>query len=214
MSPDQGPVREIPIIAGPSAEPRAQPEQWSLRLVASRWWTVALRGLAAIILGLISLFVPGITFLSLVIVFGVYAIVDGVLSLSIGGHTVRDPRWTAGVFRGVVSLVAGVLALFWPGITALVLLLVIGAWALATGVIEIVTAIRERETLRHEWLLALQGVLSVVFGILLFIAPSLGAIVIGLWIGAYALVLGGILLAAGLRLRSVDHQAPANFAAS
>lgn len=166
-----------------------------------RWWSVGLRGIAAVALGLISLFFPGLTFLGLVYVFGIYALVDGVLAVALAPDQHVWPRgWM--IFRGLVSIAAGVIALVVPEITALVLLIVIAAWAIVAGITEIVMAIQLRKRIEHEWLLAIEGVLSVGFGIILFLAPLVGAIVIGLWIGAYALVLGGMLIASAFRLRT------------
>jgi uncharacterized membrane protein HdeD (DUF308 family) len=168
--------------------------------ITRRWWTIALRGVAAILLGVLSLFLPGVTFLSIVILFGVFAIVDGMLSMSLA---TRDATGTRGAItiRGLASVLAGVLALVWPGITAFALLMVIAAWAIASGVLEIVMAVRMRKHLRHEGLLIVEGILSIVFGAVLFIAPAAGALAIGLWVGAYALVLGVMLIAASIRLR-------------
>jgi uncharacterized membrane protein HdeD (DUF308 family) len=106
------------------------------------------------------------------------------------------------VVRGLISVAAGFVALFWPGITGFVLLLVIGAWAVTSGILEIVMAVRMRKQLEHEWLLGIEGALSIVFGVLLFLSPLAGAIVLGLWVGAYALVIGGMLIGTGFRLRS------------
>ncbi|HEX8114040.1 MAG TPA: DUF308 domain-containing protein, partial [Kofleriaceae bacterium] len=154
-----------------------------------RWWTIALRGLVAIAFGILAMIRPGAAFLSLVLLFGVYAIVDGVLALVLASQRVHARG--ALVARGIVSIAAGVLALEWPGITAFVLLLVIAGWAIVSGVLEIAMAIQMRKQLESEWLLALEGALSVVFGVLLLLSPLVGAIVLGLWIGAWALVLGG-----------------------
>jgi uncharacterized membrane protein HdeD (DUF308 family) len=172
-----------------------------MTIVARRWWTVALRGLAAIILGVLAIFLPGLTFLSLVILFGVYAIVDGVLSMTIGLRGGDEPQWASIIGRGLVSVVAGVLALAWPGITGLVLLMVIATWAIISGVLEIVAAIRLRKEIEHEWMLGLTGALAVAFGILLFISPAAGAVALGIWVGAYALMLGVVLVGASLSLR-------------
>jgi uncharacterized membrane protein HdeD (DUF308 family) len=179
------------------------------RIYPWRWWTVVLRGLAAIALGVISVIAPGITFVSLVIVFGIYAIVDGALALSLGWRFPSAMRG-AMIGRGIVSIVAGILALVLPQVTALALLFVVAAWAIVSGILEIVMAIQMRKQISGEWLLALEGALSIAFGVLLFLAPLAGAIVIGLWIGAYALVLGGMLVANGLRMRSLQkHPQPA-----
>jgi uncharacterized membrane protein HdeD (DUF308 family) len=106
------------------------------------------------------------------------------------------------VFEGIVGLVIGVLTLLWPGITALALVLWIGAWSLITGVAKIVSAVALRKHIQGEWLLALSGIISVAFGILLFISPFIGAIAIAIWIGAYAIVFGALLLGLSFRLRS------------
>jgi uncharacterized membrane protein HdeD (DUF308 family) len=172
-----------------------------MTIVARRWWTVALRGLAAVILGVLAIFMPGLTFLSLVILFGVYAVVDGLLSMTIGLRSGDEPAWASIIGRGLVSVVAGVLALAWPGITGLVLLMVIAAWAIVSGVLEIVAAIRLRKEIEHEWLLGLSGALSIAFGILLFISPAAGAVALGIWVGAYAIALGVMLLGVSFRLR-------------
>jgi uncharacterized membrane protein HdeD (DUF308 family) len=171
-----------------------------------RWWTIALRGVAALVLGVIALFAPGLTFMSLVLVFGGYAIVDGVLAVSM---STRGETRNATMARGLVSIVAGAVALLWPRMTGFALLMVIAAWAVASGVLEIVGTIRFRKVLRHEWLLALEGVLSIIFfGIALFVSPLAGAIVLGLWVGAYALVLGGMLIATSFRMRSLQREHP------
>lgn len=171
-----------------------------------RWWTIALRGIAAILLGILSMFAPGVTFVSLVILFGVYSIVDGILALALASRPIQ-PRFAL-VARGLVSIVAGIVALVWPGITAFVLLLVIASWSIVSGIFEIVMAIQMRKQMEGEWLLAVEGVLSIAFGVLLMLAPLAGAIVLGLWIGAYALVLGGMLIGTAFRLRSYVRHHP------
>lgn len=171
-----------------------------------RWWTIALRGLVAIAFGILAMFAPGAAFLSLVLLFGVYAIIDGVLALVLASRRVQPHG--ALIARGIVSIAAGVVAFVWPGITAFALLLVIAAWAIVAGVLEIVMAIQMRKQLEGEWLLALEGVLSVAFGVLLLLSPLIGAVVLGLWIGAWALILGGMQVGTALRLRSYVHHHP------
>jgi uncharacterized membrane protein HdeD (DUF308 family) len=171
-----------------------------------RWWTIALRGLAAIIFGVLAVFAPGAAFISLVLVFGVFALVDGVLALSFAARGTRDARsWVIG--RGLISIAAGIIAIAWPGMSALALLFVIGAWAIVAGVLEIASAVRLRKLIRHEWLLGLEGALSIAFGLALMISPLAGAVVIGLWVGAYALVMGGMMIGTAFRLRTYlrDH---------
>jgi uncharacterized membrane protein HdeD (DUF308 family) len=175
-----------------------------IRLKRWRWWTVALRGIAAIAFGILSVFAPGITFISLVLLFGVYSIVDGALALALASKPIHS-RFPL-IARGLVSIVAGVIALVFPAITGFALLMVIALWAIVSGILEIVMAIQLRKEIEGEWLLAVEGVLSIAFGILLVLAPLAGAIVLGLWIGAYALVLGGMLVATAFRLRSYTHR--------
>ena len=169
-----------------------------------RWWTVVLRGIVAIAFGILALFAPTKAFLSLVVLFGVFAVIDGVLAFGLG---IKERAYHPGamIARGATSLAAGLITLFWPNITAIALLFLIAAWAIVSGVIDIVMAIRLRSKIEHEWLLGIEGALSVGFGVLLLLAPLAGAVVLGLWVGAYALIFGGMLVEAGLRLRSYTH---------
>jgi uncharacterized membrane protein HdeD (DUF308 family) len=176
-----------------------------LEVLARYWWAVVLRGVAALIFGLVALIWPQITLLTLVIVFGAYAVVDGVLALGsaiTGGRTTAGSRgWLA--VEGVLGIIAGIVALVWPGITALVLLWLIAFWALVTGIFEIVAAVRLRREIRGEWMLALSGALSVLFGLLLIVWPASGARAVAFLIGLYAIVFGVALVALGLRLRGL-----------
>jgi len=171
--------------------------------LARNWWALALRGAAAIIFGVIALFWPPAAIAALVAVFGAYALVDGIFNLVAAVRAGRSgQRWGALLFEGIVSLLVGVLTLFFPGVTALALVLYVAAWSLVTGVAEVVAAIKLRQQIQGEWLLALSGILSIAFGILLFISPLVGAIAIAIWIGAYAVVFGALLVGLSLRLRS------------
>ena len=177
--------------------------------LSENWSMVALRGAADIIFGILALALPGITLLALVFLFGSYAIVDGVLNIAaaVRGRRGRGPWWLL-LIEGLVSIAAGVAAFVLPGLTALLLVYIIGAWAIVTGVLEIVAAVRLRREIRNEWWLILGGVLSVVFGALVMYAPGAGAMAIVLWIGAYAIVFGALLLGLAFRLRSwrSDHE--------
>lgn len=168
------------------------------------WWVIVLRGLAGMVFGLITFFAPGISLAALVLVFGAYAFADGVLAIISAIRRERPgDRWWLLLLEGITGIAAGVVTLLWPGITALVLLYVIAAWALVTGVLEIAVAIRLRKAIKGEWLLVLSGVLSVVLGVMLVMWPGPGALALVIWIGAYAFVFVALLLALGLRLRSL-----------
>jgi uncharacterized membrane protein HdeD (DUF308 family) len=171
--------------------------------LARRWWILAVRGAAAIIFGILTFVAPRSSLYVLVILFGIYALVDGAFDLGMAARgSTGGRRWGSLVFEGVASMVAGFLALAWPGISALVLLLIVAVWAVVTGVSALMAAIRLRQHVEHEWMLGVSGLLSIGFGVLLFLFPGPGAIAVVLWIGAYAIVLGGLLMALAFRLRA------------
>jgi uncharacterized membrane protein HdeD (DUF308 family) len=174
--------------------------------LSRHWWAVAARGVAAVLFGLMALVWPGITLIALVILFGAYAIVDGSSTLlaAMRGRNAADTGpggrgWL--IAQGVSGIAIGVLALVWPGITALALLWTIAAWAVVTGGFQIVAAIRLRRELHREWLLALSGVLSVVFGLLLVIWPAAGILALLTLIGVAALAIGVTLLVFSFQMR-------------
>jgi len=172
----------------------------------TNWWALVIRGLAAIFFGILAFVWPGITVAALILVFGAYAIVDGIFALIAG---VRAPkslkRWWLLLIEGVVGVAAGVVAFAMPGITALLLLFIIACWAILTGVIEIVAAIQLRREVTGEWLMVISGVASIIFGGLLLYDPGAGALALVWIIGAYAIFFGVLLMALGFKLRSVDH---------
>jgi uncharacterized membrane protein HdeD (DUF308 family) len=171
--------------------------------LARNWWLIALRGLAGILFGIITFVAPGITLAALVLLFGAYAFADGVLAIvSAVRRRGTSERWGMLLLEGVVGVAAGLVTLFWPGITALTLLYVIAFWALLTGVLEVAAAIRLRKVMTGEWLLALSGVASIVFGVAVALFPAAGALALVIWIGAYMLVFGALLVALGFRLRA------------
>ena len=178
--------------------------------LSRNWWLIALRGLAGILFGIITFMAPGVTLAVLVILFGAYAFADGVLTIvSAVRRRGATDRWGMLLVEGVVGVAAGLVTLFWPGITALTLLYVVAFWALLTGVLEIAAAVRLRKVITGEWLLALGGIASIVFGVAIALFPAAGALAVVLWIGAYALIFGALLLALGFRLRSYGrHHTP------
>jgi len=172
--------------------------------LARHWWVIGLRGLAAILFGVLAFVWPGMTLAVLVLLFGAYALVDGILTLLAAFRGGVQHRIVM-LVEGVVSVLAGLAAFVWPGLTALVLLYIIAFWAIVTGVLEIVAAIRVRRAISNELGLVIGGVLSVVFGVVLLIAPGAGALAVIFLIGAYAVVFGIALLGLAWRLRE-HHQ--------
>jgi uncharacterized membrane protein HdeD (DUF308 family) len=171
--------------------------------LSRNWWVVLLRGLAGICFAIITFIAPAISLTVLVLVWGAYAFADGVLALVSAIRRRGEDRWWLLVVEGLVGITAGVLTLIWPGLTAIALLYVIAAWAIVTGGLEIAAAIRLRKVISNEWLLALSGIASLGFGILLFLFPGAGALTVVVWIGAYALVFGALVVALAFRLRSL-----------
>jgi uncharacterized membrane protein HdeD (DUF308 family) len=171
--------------------------------LSRNWWAVSLRGLAGILFGIITFFAPAISLAALVLLFGAYALMDGVLAIVTAVRRRSADRWWLLLLEGLVGIAAGVLTFMWPAITAVALLYVIAAWALVTGAVEIAAAIRLRKAIRGEWLLALSGIFSIALGVLLVLFPGPGALAVTIWIGVYAFVFGALLFALGLRLRGL-----------
>jgi uncharacterized membrane protein HdeD (DUF308 family) len=172
------------------------------RLLAQNWWAVALRGAFAILFGLIALFVPAATILSLVLFFSAYMLVDGVLGIIAAVRAAgRNERWGLLVLEGIADIAVGVIAFIWPGLTAIAFVLMLAAWSLVTGILMIVAALRLNPAYGRGWLI-FGGIVSVLFGIALAMAPVLGLVVLTWWLGAYALVFGITLLVLAFKLRS------------
>jgi uncharacterized membrane protein HdeD (DUF308 family) len=171
--------------------------------LARNWWAVALRGLAGILFGIITFVSPAISLAALVLLFGAYAFADGVLSVVSAVRRRGADRWWLLLLQGIVGIAAGVVTWLWPGITAITLLFVIAAWALAGGALQVAAAIRLRKVITGEWLLALSGVLSIALGVLLVAFPGPGALALVIWIGAYAFVFGILLMVLGFKLRGL-----------
>jgi len=180
-----------------------------LIVYSSSWWAMALRGLAAILFGVLAFVWPRMTLTVLVFLWGAYALLDGVVAIAAGLKSHGEyKRWWVLLVEGILSLLAGVVAFIMPGITALVLLILIGAWAIFTGAFEIAAAIQMRKYITGEWLLALAGIASILFGVALLINPAVGALAVVWIIGAYSIVFGVLMVALGFKLKSLTHAEP------
>ena len=175
-----------------------------LPVLARNWWALALRGLAAILFGVLAFAWPGITLFVLVLFFGAYMLVDGIFAIVAAVRAAgEEDRWWLLLIEGILGVLAGLVAFFWPGLTALALLYFIAAWAIVTGIMEIVAAIRLRQEIEGEWALGLSGLLSVIFGILLVVLPAPAGLLSLVWlVGAYAVATGVLLLILAFRVRS------------
>jgi uncharacterized membrane protein HdeD (DUF308 family) len=173
------------------------------------WRMFALRGLAAVLFGVLALVWPGLTLLWLVALFAVFALLSGGASV-VGALRMRksgEPWWLV-LLLGLASLAAGVIAIFHPDLTALVLVLLMGANAIVTGALDIALAVRLRKVLRGEWVLALSGVVSIAFGVLVILFPAAGALALVWLISVYAIASGVLLLTAAWRARKAERDVP------
>jgi uncharacterized membrane protein HdeD (DUF308 family) len=169
----------------------------------TQWWSFILRGMVSMLVGLVTFVWPGLTLAGLVVMFGAYALVDGVVNIAGAWHAIRShDRWGAPLIEGIAGIIVAAITAVWPASTAIALVYLIAAWSLVTGGFEIVAAVQLRKYISREWLLALSGVISIVFGMLLMIAPLAGALAIALWFGVYAFIFGILLIGLGIKLRS------------
>ncbi|MFC3998178.1 HdeD family acid-resistance protein [Nocardiopsis sediminis] len=172
-----------------------------LDYLVRHWWVLILRGAIAIVFGLLAVVWPAITLVVLAILFGFYALVDGAMA-GVAAFRAGDGSRGPLVVEAVLGVLFGIVALLWPGFTVLALALVIGAWAVVTGVFEVAAAVRLRKELAHEWLYVVSGVLSIAFGIVIWFIPGVGLAAVALLIGVYAILFGAVLIALGLRVRA------------
>jgi uncharacterized membrane protein HdeD (DUF308 family) len=171
-------------------------------LLATNWWSLLLRGLLAIVVGLIAFVLPGITVGALVMLFGAYALLDGILGTTGALHAARaHERWGWLLFEGICGIIAAAATVFLPAITALALVILIGVWALITGALEIATAIQLRRYIPGEWILILSGLASVIFGSFVIAVPLAGAVAIALCVGVYTMFFGVLMVSLAIRLR-------------
>ena len=176
-----------------------------LETLARNWWAIVLRGVFAVLFGLGAFFWPGITLAVLVLLYGAYLFADGILAVlwALSGRRAGSFPWGV-LLAGLASIAGGLLTFFMPGLTALVLLYLIAAWAIVRGIFEIIAAFHLRRELTNEWLLALNGALSVLFGILLIAAPGAGALAVLWMIGTFALIVGIVMIVLGFRLKRLQ----------
>jgi uncharacterized membrane protein HdeD (DUF308 family) len=187
----------------PAQPPFAAPAM--VHALARNWWLILLRGICAVIFGVLTFAWPGVTLAVLVLFYGAFALVDGVLSLiaAVTGGT-PAPRWWLAVV-GLAGLAAGIVTLIMPGVTALVLLFFIAFWAIAIGVMQVIGAIRLRKEIDNEWMLIASGIISILFGIIMLVAPGAGALGLLFVIGAYAIIHGVTLIMLSLKLKNHRH---------
>lgn len=172
-------------------------------ILSRGWWLLLLRGLVAIAFGVLTWSQPGLSLAVLVLFFGAYSMADGILGLwtAVAGREHHE-HWWVFLLEGLLGVGVGILTFFAPGVTALALLFYIAVWAIGTGVLEIVAAIRLRKEIDGEWMLILAGLASVVFGVLLMAQPGAGALALLWLIGSYAIVFGVLLVLLAFKARS------------
>lgn len=179
-----------------------------LENVINNWWVVLIRGICSILFGVLAFVWPNITLVVLILMYSAYALVDGFAAIVLGFQSrhVTGASWGSMVMLGVVSVIAGIVAFLWPGLTALALLYVVAFWAIVRGVLEIVSAVRLRHEIDNEWLLGMAGVASVLFGILLIAWPAAGILSLVWLVAVYAIVFGALQTALALRLRGLKQR--------
>ena len=176
-------------------------------VLGRHWWILALRGLVAILFGVMAFAWPRITLAILVLLFGAYALVDGVFAIVAAVSAPKELRkWWMLLIEGLIGVGVGVVSFVWPWITALALLWLIAFWAVLTGILEIGTAIQLRKVIEGEWLMILSGILSILFGLLLVVMPGAGALAVIWIIGLYAMIFGVLLVALAFRMRASETQ--------
>ena len=176
-----------------------------LSSVTRNWWMAALRGTLAVIVGVVAFAWPGITFEALVLLFGIYAILDGIMLLSFGLTAASDgEKWWPLVLGGILGIGLGVLTFARPAAMGEALVYVVGFWAIVTGLLEAVAAIRLRDLISNEWLMGLSGVLSIIFGVLVVAEPNAGALALVYLFGFYAILAGISQISLGFRLRGLN----------
>ena len=181
-----------------------------LHALARNWWSVLIRGIAAVLFGILAFLWPGATGTALVILFGAYAFVDGIFAIVAAVRAAQaHERWGAFLIEGIIGLVIAGVTIYDLRLTAYALYITIAAWAILTGIFELVAAFRLRKEIQNEWLLILGGIASLVFGVLMIVYPLAGVLTVIWLIGAYAIVFGVMLIGLSFRLRQFATHEPA-----
>ncbi len=172
--------------------------------VSRNWWALVVRGVLAVIFGVLIILTPSIALTAFILVLGIYFIVDGIFAVAGAlAHREHYQHYWLTLVEGIVSIIAGIIAIVYPGLTAFTILYVIAVWAILTGIFELIAAFRLRETVHGEWLLAVSGILSVLFGLFVIFFPGTGVLAILGIIAGYAILFGILLIVLGFRLRSM-----------
>jgi uncharacterized membrane protein HdeD (DUF308 family) len=177
-------------------------------VLAENWWAIAIRGVLGIVFGLIALFEPGVTMLSLVLVFSAYALADGVFGIIAAARAAsQHERWGFLILEGLVNIITAAVAFLWPGITVVAFVLLLAAWAILSGVLMLGAAFRLN--IDHgRWWLGFGGLASIIYGVLLVAAPLIGALVLTWWLGAYAIVFGATMIVLAFKLKGQRDREP------
>ena len=183
-----------------------------LRSLSNRWWGLALRGILAIVFGGLALVWPDLTVIALVLLFGAFALLDGVLATVsvLARDEPLQTQWTL-AFQGVLGMAVGITTFLWPNVTTLVLLYIIAFWLAFTGLAQLIAAIRLRDVIAREWLMILAGTLSVILAVMLVLFPVEAIATLGIIIGIYAIILGSLLIGEAFRARSASQATTATF---
>jgi len=166
---------------------------------ANKWWVLLIRGILAVLFGIMAFALPGLTLVTLVLLYGFYALADGLTALWVGGSS----RAWSFVLVGVLGIIAGIFTFIYPGITAIALLYLIAVWAIARGIFEIVTAVQLRKEISNEWALITGGIISIILGVVLIANPTTGALAMVWVIGAFAVVFGVMMIVLAFRVRGL-----------
>jgi uncharacterized membrane protein HdeD (DUF308 family) len=178
-----------------------------VEVLAANWWLILVRGVIAVMFGVLAIVVPNLTLVTLIYLIGAFVLVDGIFAVAAGIRGGAPmPRWWL-IVVGVAGIATGLAAVFWPEMTAFLLIIFVGFWAIVKGLFEIVGAVAVRKEIDNEWMLIFGGALSVLFGLVAVIAPGAGALALLWLIAVYAILSGAMLIAFALRLRNVRNLA-------